>query len=235
VQDVTVLEDCLRDDLNKRAPRVMAVLRPLKLVIENYPEGQVEELEAVNNPEDASMGTRKVPFSRTLYIERDDFLEHPPKKYFRLSPGAEVRLRYAYIIKCVGVVKDEKTGEIVELRCTYDPATRSGLPQSARKVKGTIHWVSAQHALNAEARLYDRLFTVEEPTGENWKEYINPNSLQVVATCKVEPSLANAQPQDRFQFERLGYFCVDDDSRPGALVFNRAVTLRDTWAKIQQS
>ncbi len=235
VQDVTVLEDCLRDDLNKRAPRVMAVLRPLKLVIENYPEGQVEELEAVNNPEDASMGTRKVPFSRTLYIERDDFLEHPPKKYFRLSPGAEVRLRYAYIIKCVGVVKDEKTGEIVEIRCTYDPATRSGLPQSARKVKGTIHWVSAQHALNAEARLYDRLFTVEEPTGENWKQYINPNSLQVIATCKVEPSLANAQPQDRFQFERLGYFCVDDDSKPGALVFNRAVTLRDTWAKIQQS
>ncbi len=233
IQDVTVLEDCLRDDLNKRAPRVMAVLRPLRLVIENYPEGQVEELEAVNNPEDPSMGTRKIPFSRTLYIERDDFLEHPPKKYFRLSPGAEVRLRYAYIIKCVGMVKDEKTGEIVEIRCTYDPATRSGMPQSARKVKGTIHWVSAPHALPAEARLYDRLFTVEEPAGENWKEFINPNSLQVISSCKVEPSLAQAKPQDRFQFERLGYFCVDDDSRPGALVFNRAVTLRDTWAKIQ--
>ncbi len=233
VQDVTVLEDCLRDDLNKRAPRVMAVLRPLKLVIENYPEGQVEELEAVNNPEDPSMGTRTIPFSRTLYIERDDFLEHPPKKYFRLSPGAEVRLRYAYIIKCVGMVKDEKTGEVVEIRCTYDPATRSGMPQSARKVKGTIHWVSAPHALPAEARLYDRLFTVEEPAGENWKEFVNPNSLQVVSSCKVEPSLAHAKPQDRFQFERLGYFCVDDDSKPGALVFNRAVTLRDTWAKIQ--
>ncbi len=235
VQDVTVLEDCLRDDLNKRAPRVMAVLRPLKLVIENYPEGQIEELEAVNNPEDPSMGTRKVPFSRTLYIERDDFLEHPPKKYFRLSPGAEVRLRYAYIVRCVGVVKDERTGEIVEIRCTYDPATRSGSPQSARKVKGTIHWVSAQHALDAEVRLYDRLFTVEEPTGENWKQYINPNSLQVISSCKVEPSLMHAAPQDRFQFERLGYFCVDDDSKPGALVFNRSVTLRDTWAKIQQT
>jgi glutaminyl-tRNA synthetase len=234
IQDVTVLEDCLRDDLNKRAPRVMAVLRPLKLVIENYPEGQVEELEAVNNPEDPSMGTRTIPFSRTLYIERDDFLEHPPKKFFRLSPGAEVRLRYAYIIKCVGMVKDEKTGEIVEVRCTYDPATRSGMPQSARKVKGTIHWVSAQHALPAETRLYDRLFTVEEPVGENWKEYVNPNSLQVISSCRVEPSLMHARPQDRFQFERLGYFCVDDDSKPGALVFNRAVTLRDTWAKIQQ-
>ncbi|HXG00263.1 MAG TPA: glutamine--tRNA ligase/YqeY domain fusion protein [Bacteroidota bacterium] len=234
IQDVTVLEDCLREDLNKRAPRVMAVLRPLKLVIENYPDDLAEEMEAVNNPEDPSMGTRKVPFSKVLYIERDDFKEHPPKGYFRLSPGAEVRLRYAYIVKCVGVKKDEKTGEVVEVRCTYDPETRSGMPKSARRVKGTIHWVSAAHALDAEARLYDRLFTVEDPSGENWKQYINPHSLEIVSPCKVEPSLATAKPQDRFQFERLGYFCVDDDSREGALVFNRAVTLRDTWAKIQQ-
>ncbi|MER3524452.1 MAG: glutamine--tRNA ligase [Ignavibacteria bacterium] len=235
IQDVTVLEDCLRDDLNKRAPRVMAVLRPLKLVIENYPEGKVEYLDAVNNPEDASMGTRKVPFGRVLYIEQEDFREHPPQKYFRLSPGAEVRLRYAFIITCLGVMKDEKTGEIVEVRCTYDPETRSGMPQSARKVKGTIHWVSAEHALDAEVRLYDRLFTVEDPSGENWKQYLNPHSLEILRSCKVEPNLASARPQDRFQFERLGYFCVDDDSKEGALVFNRAVTLRDTWAKIAQS
>ncbi|MBI5473177.1 MAG: glutamine--tRNA ligase/YqeY domain fusion protein [Ignavibacteriae bacterium] len=234
IQDVTVLEDCLREDLNARAPRVMAVLRPLKIVIENYPDGQAEELEAVNNPEDTAAGVRKVPFSKVLYIEQDDFREAPPKKYFRLSPGSEVRLRYAYIIKCVGVVKDEKTGEVIELRCTYDPETRSGSAQSSRKVKSTIHWVSATHALNAEVRLYDRLFTVEEPGGEDWKQLINPHSLEVVKSCKVEPSLANANVQDRFQFERLGYFCVDDDSKPGALVFNRAVTLRDTWAKIEK-
>jgi glutaminyl-tRNA synthetase len=235
IQDVTVLEDCLREDLNKRAPRVMAVLRPLKVVIENYPDGQVEEMEAVNNPEDETAGIRKIPFSKVVYIEQDDFKEVPPKKYFRLSSGTEVRLRYAYIIKCVGVVKDDKTGEIIELRCTYDAETRSGSAQSSRKVKSTIHWVSASHALDAEVRLYDRLFSVEEPTGENWKEFINPNSLEVVKSCKVEPSLASAKHQDRFQFERLGYFCVDDDSRDGALVFNRAVTLRDTWAKIEKA
>jgi glutaminyl-tRNA synthetase len=233
--EVALLEDCLRDDLNKRSPRVMAVLRPLKVVIDNYSDGVVEQLDAVNNPEDPSKGSRKVPFSKVLYIEQDDFRENPQKKYFRLSPGTEVRLRYAYIIRCVGVVKDENTGEVIELHCTYDPETKSGSSQSGRKVKGTIHWVSAQHALDAEARLYDRLFSVEDPGGDNWKDFINPNSLEVVRLCKVEPSLAAAKPQDRFQFERLGYFCVDDDSKEGALVFNRAVTLRDTWAKIEKS
>jgi glutaminyl-tRNA synthetase len=233
--DVALLEDCLRDDLNKRAPRVMAVLRPLRLVIENYPEGVVEELEAVNNPEDPAMGTRKVPFSKVVYIEHDDFRENPPKKYFRLSPGVEVRLRYAYIIKCVGVVKDPQSGEVTELRCTYDSETKSGSPQSARKVKGTIHWVSAAHGLDAEVRVYDRLFIAENPGGENWMELMNPDSLQVLTKCKVEPSLAKAKIQDRFQFERLGYFCVDDDSRDGNKVFNRTVTLRDTWAKIEKA
>ena len=233
--DVAFLEECLRADLNKRAPRVMAVLHPVKLIIDNYPDGVVEELEAVNNPEDPTAGSRKVPFSKVLYIEQDDFREDPPKKYFRLSPGSEVRLRYAYIIKCVGVVKDEKTGEIVELHCTYDAETKSGSPQSARKVKGTIHWVSAEHAVDAESRIYDRLFNVEDPGGENWKSYLNPASLQLVQGCKVEPSLAHAQPQERYQFERLGYFCVDDDSREGTLIFNRTVTLRDTWAKIEKS
>ena len=233
--DVASLEDCLRDDLNRRARRVMAVLRPLRLVIENYPDGVVEELDAVNNPEDASMGVRKVPFSKILFIEQDDFREHPPKKYFRLSPGAEVRLRYAYIIKCTGVVKDEKTGEVIEVRCAYDPETRSGSPQSARKVKGTLHWVSAAHSLGAEVRLYDRLFTVEDPGGENWRDLVNPHSLEVLRQCKVEPSLTTARSQDRLQFERLGYFCVDDDSTQGSLVFNRTVTLRDTWAKIEKS
>ena len=234
VIDVSVLEDCLRSDLNKRAQRVMAVLHPLKLVIENYPDRQVEELEAVNNPEDESMGTRKIPFSKVLYIEREDFMENPPKKYFRLSPCAEVRLRYAYIIKCTGVVKDPKMGEIVELHCTYDPETKSGSPASQRKVKGTIHWVSAQHAVDAEARVYDRLFNVPDPGGDNWKESLNPSSLEVVKGCKVEPGLAAAKAQDRFQFERLGYYCVDNDSKPGNLVFNRTVTLRDTWAKINK-
>jgi glutaminyl-tRNA synthetase len=233
--DVALLEDCLRDDLNKRAPRAMAVLHPLRLVIENYPEGVVEELEAVNNPEDPAMGTRKVPFSKVVYIERDDFREDPPKKYFRLSPGVEVRLRYAYIIKCVGVVKDPHSGEITGLRCTYDPETKSGSPQSARKVKGTIHWVSAEHALDAEVRVYDRLFVAENPGGENWMELMNPDSLQVLTKCKIEPGLAKAKIQDRFQFERLGYFCVDDDSREGNKVFNRTVTLRDTWAKIEKA
>ncbi len=232
--DATWLEESLRDDLNKRAARVMAVLRPLKVVIENFPDGVVEELDAVNNPEDPGMGTRKIPFSKVVYIEQDDFRENPPKKYFRLSPGTEVRLRYAYIIKCVDVVKDEKSGKVVELRCTYDPETKSGSAMSGRKVKGTIHWVSAPHALDAEVRLYDRLFTVEDPGGENWKDFLNPHSLEVVRGCKVEPGVATARHQDRFQFERLGYFCVDDDSRVGSLVFNRAVTLRDTWAKIEK-
>ncbi len=232
--DVSVLEDCLRTDLNKRAARVMAVLHPLKLVIENYPDDLVEKLEAVNNPEDESMGTRKIPFSKTLYIEHDDFREDPPKKYFRLSPGAEVRLRYAYIVRCTGVVKDPNTGEITEVRCTYDPDTKSGSPASSRKVKGTIHWVSAGHAIDAEARVYDRLFNVPDPGGENWKESLNPNSLEMVKGCKVEPGLVVAKPQDRFQFERLGYYCVDDESKPGSIVFNRTVTLRDTWAKISK-
>lgn len=232
--DTLWLEDSLRADLNARAERVFAVLRPVRLVIENYPEGTVEELDAVNNPEDLSMGMRKVPLSKVLYIERDDFRETPPRKYFRLSPGAEVRLRYAYIIKCTGVVKDERTGEITELRCTYDPQTKSGTSSADRKVKGTIHWVSAEHARDADVRLYDRLFTVEDPGGDNWKELVNPHSLEILRGCKVEPSLARSKPQDRFQFERLGYFCVDDDATPDALVFNRAVTLRDTWAKIEK-
>jgi len=213
----------------------MAVLRPVKVVLENYPEGKTEELEAVNNPEDESMGKRKVPFSRVFYIEQDDFREDPPKKYFRLSPGTEVRLRYAYIIKCIGVIKDEKSGQIVELRCTYDPETKSGSAQSSRKVKGTIHWVSAAHAMESEVRLYDRLFNVENPGGENWKDFINPSSLQVLKGCKLEPGLASSKPQDQFQFERLGYFCVDQESRSGSIIFNRTVTLRDTWAKIQKS
>jgi glutaminyl-tRNA synthetase len=233
--DVALLEDSAREDMNKRLPRAMAVLRPLKLVIENYPDDRVEQLDAVNNPEDSSMGVRKIPFSKVLYIEQEDFRENPPKKYWRLFPGNEVRLRYAYIIKCTGVVKHEKTGEIKEIRCTYDPATKSGSPESQRKVKSTIHWVSAAHALDTEVRLYDRLFTVEDPSGENWMGFINPRSLEVLNNCKVEPSLAKAKPQDRFQFERLGYFCVDDDSREGNLVFNRTVTLRDTWAKIPGS
>jgi glutaminyl-tRNA synthetase len=232
--DVALLEDSAREDMNKRLPRAMAVLRPLKLVIENYPDDHVEELDAVNNPEDSSMGMRKIPFSKILYIEQDDFRENPPKKYWRLFPGNEVRLRYAYIIKCVGVVKDEQTGQIKEVRCTYDPETKSGSPESQRKVKSTIHWVSAARALSAEVRLYDRLFTVEDPSGENWMGFINPRSLEVLNNCKVEPSLAKVKPQDRFQFERMGYFCVDDDSRGINLVFNRTVTLRDTWAKIEK-
>ncbi|MBM3156516.1 MAG: glutamine--tRNA ligase/YqeY domain fusion protein [Chloroflexi bacterium] len=230
--DIALLEHCIREDLNKRAPRVMAVLKPLRVVIDNYPEEQVEELEAVNNPEDPGMGTRKVPFSRVLYIERDDFMERPPKEFFRLAPGREVRLRYAYIIKCIDVVKG-KTGEAVELHCTYDPETRSGAAGSSRKVKGTIHWVSAAHALEAEARLYDRLFTVEDPgAADDFESVLNPNSLQIV-TGYVEPSMRGAVPGSKYQFERLGYFCVDEkDSSAGRLVFNRTVGLRDTWAKI---
>jgi glutaminyl-tRNA synthetase len=231
--DIGFLEHCLREDLNRRAPRAMGVLRPLKVVLENYPEDMDEELEAQNNPEDASMGTRKVPFSRELYIEQDDFREIPPPKYFRLSPGQEVRLRWAYLIRCVGVERGPG-GEIVAVRCTYDPATRGGNAPDGRKVKGTIHWVSARHAVSAEVRLYDRLFTVEEPGGGDWREHLNPRSLDVVPAF-LERSLANPVPESRFQLERLGYFCVDPDSRPGAPVLNRTVGLRDTWAKIEKA
>jgi glutaminyl-tRNA synthetase len=236
--DIAMLEHCLREDLNRRAPRVMAVLRPIKVVLENYPEGQVEELVAVNNPEDPGMGTRKVPFSRVLYIEQDDFREDPPKGFFRLSPGKEVRLRYGYIIMCVGVDKDPSTGEIRELRCTYDPETKSGSSQSGRKVKATIHWVSAAHALEAEVRLYDHLFIKEDPDdvpeGSDWLENINPISLERLTSCRVEPCLANVRAGERYQFERLGYFCVDADKSSAALIFNRSVTLRDTWAKMER-
>jgi len=239
VVEMALLEHFIREDLNKRAPRVMAVLRPLRVVLENYPEGRVEEVEAVNNPEDPGMGTRKVPFSRVLYIERDDFREVPPKKFFRLAPGQEVRLRYAYIIKCVRVVKEARTGEIVELRCTYDPETRSGGPQAGRKVKGTIHWVSATHALDAEVRLYDHLFVKADagdvPEGQDYTVNLNPSSLERLRGVKVEPSLAGAQPGSRYQFERQGYFCVDPDSAAGRLVFNRTVALRDSWAKIEKA
>ena len=237
VVDVALLEHHIRQDLNKRAPRVMGVLNPLKVVITNYPEGQVEHLEAVNNPEDPAAGTRLVPFSREIYIEREDFMEDPPRKFFRLAPGREVRLRYGYFIKCEEVIKDEN-GEIVELRCTYDPATRGGYAPDGRKVRGTLHWVSAAHALDAEVRLYDRLFTKANPLDhgedEDFTDFINPDSLQVLPHCKVEPSLADAAPGERFQFERRGYFCVDPDTRQGALVFNRTATLRDTWAKIRK-
>jgi glutaminyl-tRNA synthetase len=240
VIDVALLEHCVREDLNKRAARVMAVLAPVKVVIENYPEGQVEWLEAVNNPEDSSAGTRTVPFSRELYIEQDDFREDPPKKFFRLSPGAEVRLRYAYIIKCVGVVKDPATGAVTELRCTYDPETLSGQGAgSGRRVKGTLHWVSAPHAIDAEVRLYDRLFLSPDPEdvpdGQHFTSNLNPSSLDVLTGCKLEPGLGEAAPGYRCQFERLGYFTVDPDSRPAAPVFNRIVALRDTWAKIEKS
>jgi glutaminyl-tRNA synthetase len=238
VIELEMLEHFLREDLNKRVPRAMAVLRPLKLVIDNYPEGQVEEMEAVNNPEDANAGTRQVPFSRVLYIEQEDFREVPPPKYFRLSPGKEVRLRYAYFVKCTGVVKNNR-GEVVEVHCTYDAATRGGNnPPDGRKVKSTIHWVSAEHAVEAEVRLYDKLFLKEDPSkveeGKDFTSNLNPNSLQVIADAKLERSLANARVGSRFQFERLGYFCVDADSRPGKPVFNRTVALKDTWAKIAE-
>lgn len=232
--DVALLEHCVREDLNRRAARVMGVLRPLKLVIENYPEGKTEAVRAVNNPEDATMGTREVPFSREIWIEREDFREDPPKKYFRLSPGAEVRLRYAYIVKCTGVERDERTGAVVSVRCTLDPDSIGGAPDG-RRVKGTIHWVSARHALSAEARLYDQLFLTPKPDeDENWKAHLNPNSLERLTGCLVEPSLAAAAPGEHYQFERNGYFCVDLDSSPGKLIFNRTVSLRDTWAKIEQ-
>ena len=240
VIDVALLEFAVREDLNKTAPRVFAVLHPLKIVIDNYPHGQVEELEAINNPEDESAGSRKVPFSKVIYIERDDFMEDPPPKYFRLAPGKEVRLRAAYYITCAGVVKDPKTGEILEVHCTYDPSTRGGWSQDGRKIKGTLHWVSAEQSLPAEVRLYDRLFVKENPEGNqeggDYRTNLNPDSLQVLKECRIEPSLANAAPGSRYQFERQGYFCVDSvDSKPGALVFNRTVPLRDSWAKTEQA
>ncbi|MEJ2282147.1 MAG: glutamine--tRNA ligase/YqeY domain fusion protein [Desulfobacterales bacterium] len=235
--DMALLEFCVRETLNKTAPRVMGVLRPLKVIIDNYPEDREEELEAINNPEDPSAGTRQIPFCRELYIERDDFMEDPPKKFFRLGPGREVRLRYAYFVTCVDVVKNPDTGEVTELHCTYDPATRGGDAPDGRRVKGTLHWVSAKHAVNARVRLYDHLFTKENPNevdeGQNFTACLNPNSLEILDNCKLEPSLATAEPGSRCQFERLGYFCVDSkDSTPESPVFNRTVTLRDTWAKI---
>ena len=237
--DFAVLEQSVREHLNRTAPRVMAVVRPLKLVIENYPEGEGEELDAVNNPEDESAGTRKVPFSRELFIEQDDFREEPPKKFFRLAPGREVRLRYAYFVKCKEVIKDETTGQILEVRCTYDPETRGGTAPDGRKVKGTIHWVSAPHAVTAQVRLYDHLLAEQDAAaGEapaDWKSQLNPGSLEVLDDCKLEPSLAGAVAGERFQFERIGYFCADSKhSVPGRPVFNRTVTLRDSWAKMQK-
>ena len=235
--ELAMLEHFVREDLNKRAPRVMAVLRPLKVVINNYPENQVEEMDAVNNPEDASAGSRKVPFSRVLYIEQDDFREEPPKGYFRLSPGREVRLRYGYLVTCTGVVKNEN-GEVVEVHCTHDPATRGGNTPDGRKVKSTIHWVSAANALDAEVRIYENLFTKENPNevedGQDFTANLNPKSLEVISNAKVEPSLAGAAAGSRYQFERLGYFCVDPDSKPDKLIFNRTVALKDTWAKVEK-
>jgi len=236
--DIALLEHCVREDLNKHSPRVMAVLKPLKVVIDNYPQDQVEQLDAVNNPEDPTAGTRKVPFSRELYIERDDFMEDPPRKFFRLAPGREVRLRYAYFIRCTKLIK-HAAGEITELHCSYDPATRGGAAPDGRKVKATLHWVSAPHALEAEVRLYDHLFTKEDPNdtaaGRDFTANLSPDSLQTLKPCCVEPSLKDALPGSRFQFERLGYFCTDPDSSLGTLVFNRTATLRDTWAKIQKA
>jgi glutaminyl-tRNA synthetase len=232
--DVALLEDALRDDLNKRAPRAMAVLRPLKVIIENYPEHQIEDVEIPSNPEDPGAGMRRVPFSREIYLERDDFMEAPPKKFFRLAPGREVRLRGTYFVTCTGVLKDE-AGEVVELRCSYDPATRTGNAPDGRRPKATLHWVSAQSAAMAEVRLYDRLFTNptpgDEADGGDWRASINPTSLVVLPAVPVEPGLMTAKPGDRFQFERLGYFCVDQDSQPGKLVLNRTVPLKDSWAR----
>jgi glutaminyl-tRNA synthetase len=235
--ELAMLEHFVREDLNKRAPRVMAVLRPLKVVIDNFPEGQVDEVDAVNNPEDESAGKRKVPFSKVLYIEQDDFREDPPKQYYRLSPGREVRLRYGYLITAQSVMKNDR-GEVVEVHCTYDPATRGGNAPDGRKVKSTMHWVSAAHAIEAEVRIYDKLFNKEDPNqGEDVRGFsanLNPGSLEVIAKAKLEPSLANAPIEGRYQFERLGYFCVDPDSKPGNLVFNRTVALKDTWAKVEK-
>jgi glutaminyl-tRNA synthetase len=236
--DLALLEHCVREELNKHSPRVMGVLRPLRLVINNYPEGQVEEIDAVNNPEDPASGTRKVPFSRVLYIEQEDFREMPLPKYHRLAPGREIRLRYAYLITCVGVKKDPETGEVIEVQCTYDPATRGGDAPNGRKVKSTIHWVSVAHALEAEVRLYEKLFTKEDPTeveeGTDFMSNVNHNSLEVLSYCRVEPFLAGAVQGNRYQFERIGYFCVDPDTTPDNLVFNRTVSLRDEWANIQK-
>jgi glutaminyl-tRNA synthetase len=233
--DMAQLEACIRNDLNKRSQRRMAVLQPLKLVIDNYPDGLTEEMTAINNPEDETAGTRKVPFSKTVYIDQDDFRETPPPKYFRLYPGNEIRLRYAYLIKCTGVTRDPVSGAVTEVHCTYDPATRGGDAPDGRKVKSTIHWVSAQHALKAEVRLYEQLFIVENPdVGDDLKSIINTKSLEVLNDCVLEPSLAEAKPGDKFQFERTGYFCADPDSTTGRLVFNRTVTLRDSWAKIEK-
>ena len=237
INDVSLLEHTIREDLNMRTPRVLGVLNPLKVIIKNYPEGKVENVGLVNNPEDESMGTRQVPFSREAFIEHDDFMEIPPHKYFRLAPGMEVRLKGAYIIRCEGFKKNETTGAIEEVYCTYDPATRSGENTSDKKVKGTLHWVSALHALDAEVRLYDRLFNHEDPAGqkcEDYRKFLNPDSLKILTGCKVEPSLGSAKPLDKFQFQRLGYFCVDYDSAPGKLVFNRTVPLKDTWAKLNK-
>ncbi|RQW77836.1 MAG: glutamine--tRNA ligase, partial [Geobacter sp.] len=226
-----LLEDCVREDLNERAPRAMAVLKPLQLVVDNYPEDLVEEFEAANHPQRPEMGSRRVRFCRELFIERDDFLEIPSKGFHRLAPGQEVRLRYAYIVQCTNIVKDEQ-GEIVEVRCTYDPDSHTGGPAAGRKVKGTIHWVSARHGVTAEVRLYDRLFTVSNPSGEDWKETLNPDSVEVLTACRLEQALAAGRPEERFQFERQGYFCVDaTDSLPGKPIFNRTVTLRDSWGK----
>ncbi|MCH8801899.1 MAG: glutamine--tRNA ligase/YqeY domain fusion protein [Chloroflexi bacterium] len=237
--DIALLEHTLRDDLNKRSPRVMGVLDPLKVVIENYPEGQTEEIESVNNPEDNTMGKRSIPFSRTVYIEKDDFREEPPPKFYRLSPGREIRLKDAYYITCTEVVKDEATGEIIELRCTYDPETHGGTSSDGRKVRGTSHWVSAEHAVDAEVRIYDHLFVTEDPDdvpeGGNFKDNLNPESLVVMKSCKLEQGLDQAKPGERFQFLRQGYFCVDPDSTPEAPVFNRTVALRDTWARMDQA
>ncbi len=237
VVDMALLQHCVRDNLNKRAPRVMGVLNPLKVVIENYPENLTEDLDAVNNPEDPSAGTRKVPFSRTLYIERDDFMEDPPRKFFRLSVGKEVRLRYGYFVTCTDAIKND-AGEVTELRCTYDPATRGGDSPDGRKVKGTLHWVSAAHAVNAEVRLYDHLFTLEDPSdlseGADFKDNINPDSIKVLTGCKLEPSVSEVRPGDTFQFERNGYFCVDSDSTTEHIIFNRTLTLKDAWAKLQK-
>lgn len=235
--DIALLEHCIREDLNERAPRVMAVLHPLRVVIDNYPEGQVEAFDCPYHPQNDSMGSRKVPFSRVLYIEQEDFLENAPKKFYRLAPGKEVRLRYGYFIKCMSVAKDPNTGKVVEVHCTYDPETRSGFAPDGRKVDATIHWVSAAHSLPAEVRLYDRLFRIANPLegGSDFTEHLNPNSLEILRACRVEPSLENAAPGSRFQFERVGYFCVDPvDSSDKALVFNRTVSLRDTWAKISE-
>jgi glutaminyl-tRNA synthetase len=238
IVEMQLFEHFIREDLNKRSPRVMAVLRPLKVILDNYPEDVVEELDAVNNPEDISAGTRKVPFSRTLYIEQDDFREDPPKQFYRLAPGREVRLRYGYIIKCMSATKDPQTGAVTELHCTYDPETKSGSAQEQRKVKATIHWVSASHAATATIRLYHPLLLPAPPQHSaevDWTGSLNPQSLELLTDCLVEPSLRSSSPGSRFQFERQGYFCMDPESSPEALLFNRTVSLKDTWAKVEKA